>query len=84
MIASDRLQLIEQVARRYGAANCWTADTGTLAGFIVELLHERRELVANLSQAQDQSRRNTKIIARLRARIASSRPSSIDLNKVRD
>jgi hypothetical protein len=50
MIPADRLQEIEQRARRYGAANCWTGDTGGLAAMILELLEERQLLRQLLAQ----------------------------------
>jgi len=34
------LQEAEQIARRYGAANCWTGTSGHLAGWILRLLIE--------------------------------------------
>jgi hypothetical protein len=30
----------EQIARKYGAANCWTGTSGHLAGWILRLLVE--------------------------------------------
>jgi hypothetical protein len=38
-----RLLEIEQQARLYGAANCWTGTSGTLAKYVMELLTELRE-----------------------------------------
>lgn len=35
---------VEQLARRYGSANCWTGTSGTLAGWILRLLVEVRRL----------------------------------------
>lgn len=41
MISPDRLTEIRQAAMRYGPANCWTGDTGTLAAMILDLLKDR-------------------------------------------
>jgi len=38
------LREAEQVARRYGAANCWTGTSGHLAGWILRLLVEINRL----------------------------------------
>jgi hypothetical protein len=37
---------IEQHARRFGPANCWTGTSGTLSAMIIELLKVIRELEA--------------------------------------
>lgn len=37
---------IEQHARRFGSANCWTGTSGTLAAMIIELLKVIRDLEA--------------------------------------
>jgi len=37
---------IEQNARRFGSANCWTGTSGTLATMIIELLKVIRDLEA--------------------------------------
>jgi hypothetical protein len=42
----ERLIEIEQHARRFGSANCWTGTSGTLATMIVELLKVIRDLEA--------------------------------------
>jgi len=70
MIAAERLQQIEQLARRYGSANCFTGDTGTLAAAILELLTERHLLDRRL--------------ARYRRRIRDARPGWCDTSKVFD
>ena len=38
------LRKAEQIARKYGAANCWTGTSGHLAGWILRLLVEVRRL----------------------------------------
>ena len=38
------LRQAEQIARKYGAANCWTGTSGLLAGWILRLLVEGRRL----------------------------------------
>jgi hypothetical protein len=40
----DELKKAEQIARRYGAANCWTGTSGHLAGWILRLLVEVKRL----------------------------------------
>jgi len=40
----ERLIEIEQHARLYGPANCWTGTSGTLARMIFELLEYVKEL----------------------------------------
>lgn len=45
MISTERIREIEQAAKRYGPANCWTGTTGNLATMIHELLTERAELL---------------------------------------
>jgi hypothetical protein len=37
---------IEQHARRFGSANCWTGTSGTLAAMIIELLKVIRDVEA--------------------------------------
>ena len=34
----------EQLARRYGSANCWTGTSGTLAAWLLRLIKEVRRL----------------------------------------
>jgi len=46
-ISRERLIEIEQHARRYGPANCWTGTSGTLSAMIVELLREIELLQAD-------------------------------------
>lgn len=43
-MTQDELIEAEQLARRYGSANCWTGTSGTLAAWIIRLLNERSEL----------------------------------------
>ena len=43
-MTDDELKQAEQVARRYGAANCWTGTSGHLAGWILRLLVEVKRL----------------------------------------
>lgn len=50
MISPDRLTEIRQAAMRYGPANCWTGDTGTLAAMILDLLKDRAAF-GNVEQA---------------------------------
>jgi hypothetical protein len=38
------LRHAEQIARKYGAANCWTGTSGRLARWIIRLLNEVRWL----------------------------------------
>ena len=40
----DELKQAEQIARKYGAANCWTGTSGHLAGWILRLLVEVKKL----------------------------------------
>jgi len=40
----DELKQAEQVARQYGAANCWTGTSGYLAAWILRLLIEINRL----------------------------------------
>ena len=42
----ERMIEIEQHARRFGSANCWTGTSGTLATMIIELLKVIRDLEA--------------------------------------
>jgi hypothetical protein len=46
-ISRERLIEIEQHARRFGPANCWTGTSGTLSAMIVELLREIELLQAD-------------------------------------
>ena len=46
-ISRERLIEIEQHARRFGPANCWTGTSGTLSAMIVELLREIETLQAD-------------------------------------
>ena len=46
-ISRERLIEIEQHARRFGPANCWTGTSGTLSAMIIELLREIEALQAD-------------------------------------
>jgi hypothetical protein len=46
-ISRERLVEIEQHARRFGPANCWTGTSGTLSAMIIELLREIETLQAD-------------------------------------
>ena len=46
-ISRERLIEIEQHARRFGPANCWTGTSGTLSAMIIELLREIEALTAD-------------------------------------
>jgi hypothetical protein len=46
-ISRERLTEIEQHARRFGPANCWTGTSGTLSAMIIELLREIETLQAD-------------------------------------
>lgn len=54
MMTQDELTEAEQLARRYGPANCWTGTSGTLAAWIIRLLHERKELKRELEAIRAQ------------------------------
>lgn len=60
MLTQDELTQAEQLARRYGPANCWTGTSGTLAAWIVRLLNERSELIRQIetikATGQDQNK----------------------------
>jgi hypothetical protein len=45
-VTPERMIEIEQHARRFGPANCWTGTSGTLSAMIIELLKVIRELEA--------------------------------------
>jgi hypothetical protein len=45
-VTPERIVEIEQHARRFGSANCWTGTSGTLATMIIELLKVIRDLEA--------------------------------------
>jgi len=46
-ISRERLVEIEQHARCFGPANCWTGTSGTLSAMIIELLREIEALTAD-------------------------------------
>lgn len=46
-ISRERMIEIEQHARRFGPANCWTGTSGTLSSMIIELLREIETLQAD-------------------------------------
>lgn len=43
-VSAERIIEIEQHARRYGSANCWTGTSGTLSAMIIELLKHIKEI----------------------------------------
>jgi hypothetical protein len=43
-VSAERIIEIEQHARRFGSANCWTGTSGTLATMIIELLNHIKEI----------------------------------------
>lgn len=46
-VSNERLIEIEQHARRFGPANCWTGTSGTLSAMIIELLNHIKEIESN-------------------------------------
>ena len=54
MLTEQELTEAEQLARRYGSANCWTGTSGTLAAWIIRLLNERAELKQQLEAIKAQ------------------------------
>lgn len=54
MMTEQELIEAEQLARRYGPANCWTGTSGTLAAWIIRLLNERKELKRELEAIKAQ------------------------------
>jgi len=48
MTPAERIEA-EQLARRYGSANCWTGTTGTLAAWLLMALRE----IDQLREAKD-------------------------------
>ena len=54
MMTEQELIEAEQLARRYGPANCWTGTSGTLAAWIIRLLNERSELKRQLEAIKAQ------------------------------
>jgi len=54
MMTEQELNEAEQLARRYGPANCWTGTSGTLAAWIIRLLNERSELKRELEAIKAQ------------------------------
>lgn len=54
MMTEQELTEAEQLARRYGPANCWTGTSGTLAAWIIRLLNERKELKRELEAIKAQ------------------------------
>ena len=54
MMTEQELTEAEQLARRYGPANCWTGTSGTLATWIIRLLNERSELKRELEAIKAQ------------------------------
>ena len=54
MMTQDELTEAEQLARRYGSANCWTGTSGTLAAWIIRLLKERSEIMQEMEAIKAQ------------------------------
>jgi hypothetical protein len=48
MTPAERIEA-EQIARRYGSANCWTGTSGTLAAWLLLALKE----IDRLKEAKD-------------------------------
>jgi len=42
-VSAERMIEIEQHARRFGSANCWTGTSGTLSAMIIELIKHIKE-----------------------------------------
>ena len=53
-VSQERLIEIEQHARRFGPANCWTGTSGTLSAMIIELLKHIREIERNEQETTKQ------------------------------
>ena len=49
----ERLAEIVCARNKYGSANCWTGDTGTLSTMLDELLTERERIVAALERLEN-------------------------------
>lgn len=43
-VSAERMIEIEQHARNFGSANCWTGTSGTLSAMIIELLKHIKEI----------------------------------------
>ena len=56
MITKERLIEIEQAARLFGPANCWTGTSGMLAEMIIELLREVEYLQSLLNMIDSVSK----------------------------
>ena len=54
MMTEQELTEAEQLARRYGPANCWTGTSGTLSAWVIRLLNERKELKQQLEAIKAQ------------------------------
>lgn len=57
MLTQNEIDEAEQLARRYGPANCWTGTSGTLAAWIIRLIYDNQELkrqIAALRQGQNE------------------------------
>ena len=50
-LTEDDLARMEHRARRSGAGNCWTGQSGTLAADVMRLLAERLRLLELLAEA---------------------------------
>lgn len=57
MLTQNEIDEAEQLARRYGPANCWTGTSGTLAAWIIRLIYDNQELkrqIKALRQGQNE------------------------------
>ena len=58
MLTQNEIDEAEQLARRYGPANCWTGTSGTLAAWIIRLIYDNQELKRQIAALrQDQNER---------------------------
>jgi hypothetical protein len=58
MLTQNEIDEAEQLARRYGPANCWTGTSGTLAAWIIRLIYDNQELNRQIAAlCQDQNER---------------------------
>jgi hypothetical protein len=52
-LTEDDLVRMEHRARKSGAGNCWTGQSGALATDVMRLLAERRRLLCELARAEE-------------------------------
>ena len=50
-LTASELEAMEQRARRWGSANCWTGTGGSLAADVLMLVHEVRRLAVERDRA---------------------------------